>query len=209
MAEPTSKVPVKTEKSPAAMPQAWRPFESLRREVDRLFDEFDGGFWRSPSRSPFFDLAPFRRAAATFTAVPAVDVSETDKAYDITAEMPGMDEKNIEVKVANGVLTIKGEKHDDKEEKKKDYYMRERSFGSFERNFQVPEGVETDKIEANFKNGVLSVYTAEERCRAEGGEEDHGQGHLRSAFACLVDGPDPMEAPGRAPCTSLRPSRSR
>jgi HSP20 family protein len=157
MAEPTSKVPVKNEKSPTAMPQMWRPFEGLRREVDRLFDEFDGGFWRSPFRSPFFDLAPSRRAEATFTAVPAVDVSESDKAYEITAEMPGMDEKNIEVKVANGVLTIKGEKQEDKEEKKKDYYMRERSFGSFERNFQVPEGVETDKIEANFKNGVLSV----------------------------------------------------
>jgi HSP20 family protein len=129
----------------------------VRREVDRLFDEFDGGFWRSPFRSPFFDLAPFRRAEGTFTAAPAVDVSETDKAYEITAEMPGMDEKNVEVKVANGVLTIKGEKQEDKEEKKKDYYMRERSFGSFERNFQVPEGVETDRIEANFKNGVLSV----------------------------------------------------
>jgi HSP20 family protein len=156
MAEPTSKVPVKTEKTPATMPHMLRPFESLRREVDRLFDEFDGGCWRSPFRSPFFDLAPFRRAEATFSA-PAVDVSETDNAYEITAEMPGMDEKNVEVKVANGVLTIKGEKQEDKEEKNKDYYMRERSFGSFERNFQVPEGVETDRIEANFKNGVLSV----------------------------------------------------
>ena len=119
-----------------------RPFESLRREVDRLFDEFDGGFWRSPFRSPFFDhLAP-RRGEATFTAAPAVDVSETDKAYEITTEMPGIDEKDIQ---------------EDKEEKNKDYYMRERSFGSFERNFQVPDVVETDRIEANFKNGVLSL----------------------------------------------------
>ncbi len=157
MAEPTSKVPVKTEKSPTAMPQTLRPFESLRREVDRLFDEFDGGFWRSPFRSQFFDLAPFRGGEATSMATPAVDVSETDKAYEITAEMPGMDEKNVEVKVANSVLTIKGEKQEDREEKKKDYYMRERSFGSFERTFQVPEGVEIDKIEANFKNGLLSV----------------------------------------------------
>ena len=68
-----------------------------------------------------------------------------------------MDEKNVEVKLINGVLTIKGEKQDDKEEKKKDYYMRERSFGSFQRSFQVPEGVDTDKIEANFKKGVLTV----------------------------------------------------
>ena len=76
---------------------------------------------------------------------------------EITAELPGMDEKNVEVKLINGVLTIKGEKQDDKEEKKKDYYMRERSFGSFQRSFQVPEGVDTDKIEANFKKGVLTV----------------------------------------------------
>ena len=89
--------------------------------------------------------------------MPTVDVSETDKAYEITAELPGMDEKNVEVKVANGVLTIKGEKQDEKEEKKKDYHMRERSYGSFERSFQVPDGVDADKIEANFKKGVLTV----------------------------------------------------
>jgi HSP20 family protein len=156
MAEATSKVPVKTEKSPARAPQVWRPFEDLRREVERLFDDFNGGLWRTPFRGSLFDVAPFRRAEAV-TTMPAVDVSETDKAYQITAEMPGMDEKNVEVKLANGILTIKGEKQDEKEEKKKDYYMRERSFGSFERSFGVPEGVDGDKIEANFKNGVLSV----------------------------------------------------
>jgi len=89
--------------------------------------------------------------------MPAVDVSETDKAFEITVELPGMDEKNVEVKVSNSILTIKGEKQEEKEEKKKDYYRRERSFGSFERSFQVPEGVDADKIEANFKKGVLAV----------------------------------------------------
>ena len=68
-----------------------------------------------------------------------------------------MDEKNIEVKLANHTLTIKGEKRDEKEETKKDYYMRERSFGSFQRSFTLPEGVDTDKIEASFKKGVLTV----------------------------------------------------
>ena len=68
-----------------------------------------------------------------------------------------MDQKNIEVKVANGVLTIKGEKQDEKEEKQKDYYLRERSFGSFQRSFQVPDDVDLDKIECNFKNGLLTV----------------------------------------------------
>jgi HSP20 family protein len=62
------------------------------------------------------------------------------EAYEITAELPGLDEKNIEMELANGVLSIKGEKQEDKEEKEKDYYRRGRSFGSFERSFQVPEG---------------------------------------------------------------------
>jgi HSP20 family protein len=157
MPETTNKVPVKTEKSSGGVPQTWRPFDSLRREVNRLFDDFDGGFWRAPFASSLFDIAPFRRPNATFVAAPAVDVAETDKTFEITAELPGLDEKNVEVKVANGVLTIKGEKEDEKEEKKKDYYMRERSFGSFQRSFEVPEGVDSDKIEANFKKGVLSV----------------------------------------------------
>ena len=68
-----------------------------------------------------------------------------------------MDEKNIDVKVADGTLTIKGEKQEEKEEKKKDYYLRERSFGSFERSFAIPEGVDADKIEASFKKGVLTL----------------------------------------------------
>jgi len=157
MAEATTKVPVKTEKPSAAVPQAWHPFDSLRREVDRLFEDFDGGFWRSPFRRPLFDIEPFRRAEIALGAAPAVDVTETAKAYEITAELPGMDEKNIEVKLANGVLTIKGEKQEEKEEKKKDYYLRERSYGSFERSFQLPEGVDTDKIEAGFKKGVLTL----------------------------------------------------
>ena len=71
--------------------------------------------------------------------------------------MPGLDEKNIDVKFADGVLTIKGEKQEEKEEKKKDYYLHERSYGSFHRAFQVPAGVDGDKIEASFNKGVLTV----------------------------------------------------
>jgi HSP20 family protein len=71
--------------------------------------------------------------------------------------LPGLDEKNIEVKFADGVLTIKGEKQEEKEEKKKDYYLHERSFASFHRALQVPAEVDTDKIEATFKKGVLTV----------------------------------------------------
>jgi Hsp20/alpha crystallin family protein len=71
--------------------------------------------------------------------------------------LPGIDEKNVEVNLANGMLTIKGEKQDEREEKKTNYYRRERSFGSFERSFQVPDGVDLDKVDARFKNGVLTV----------------------------------------------------
>ena len=142
-----TKLPVKTEKASALAPQMWRPFENLRREVDRLFGEFDGGLWR----------APFRQIESAFGKMPAVDFTETDKTYELTAELPGMDEKNIEVKLTNHTLSIKGEKRDEKEETKKDYYMHERSFGSFQRTFTVPEGVDTDKVEASFSKGVLTV----------------------------------------------------
>ena len=88
---------------------------------------------------------------------PAIDVVDTDKAYEITAELPGMNESDIDVKFSDGTLTIKGEKRDEKEEKKKGYYLSERRYGSFQRSFGVPDGVDVDKIEANFKNGVLTV----------------------------------------------------
>jgi HSP20 family protein len=157
MAEAT-RLPVKNERTPASTPQAWRPFDNFRQEIERLFDDFGIPAWRSPFRRSGFDFAPFwNRELASPAAGPAVDIAETEKTYEITAELPGMDEKNVEVKFSDGVLTIKGEKQEEKEEKKKDYYLTERSYGSFQRAFQVPDGVDTDKIEANFKNGVLAV----------------------------------------------------
>jgi HSP20 family protein len=153
MAETATKLPVKTEKAQAS----WRPFVSLRREIDRLFEDFDRDLWGFPFRRSVFDAEPFWRRELSFTASPAVDIAERDKSYEITAELPGLDEKDIEVKLSNGGLMIKGEKQEEKEEKKKDYYLHERRFGSFERYFRVPEGVDTDKIEAAFNKGVLTV----------------------------------------------------
>ena len=156
MAEDTSKTPVTTDEAPSALrPQ--RPLEGLRQEINRLFDDSGIGTWRSPFGSSLFDIEPFRRAKSAFTGMPAVDVTETEQAFKVVAELPGMDEKNIEVKVANGMLTIKGEKQEEKEEGKQDYYVRERSFGSFERTFKVPDGVDLDKVDASFKKGVLTV----------------------------------------------------
>ena len=82
---------------------------------------------------------------------------ETENAFKVTAELPGRDEKNVEVTLANNILTIKGEKSEEKEEKKPDYHVQERYFGSFERRFPVPESVDSTKIEATFKQGVLTV----------------------------------------------------
>ena len=158
MDETASKVPVTEEKAPerSTEPQAWRPFESLRREVYRLFEDFDRDL-RRPLRRSAFDVDPFWRRQLKWGGAPAVDVVETDNAFELTADLPGIDEKNIEVKLAEGGLTIKGEKQEEKEEKKKDYYVHERHFGSFERHFALPDGADIDKIEASFKNGVLTV----------------------------------------------------
>jgi HSP20 family protein len=155
MAQAASKVPVKPSERASAL-QAWRPFESLRREVDRLFENFDRGSWTSPFGRSIFGIEPFRREEQ-WGATSSVDIVEKDNAYEVTVELPGMDAKNVEVKLVNGRLRIKGEKQEEKEEKKRNYYLRERQFGSFERCFTVPEGIDTDKIEAAFKKGVLTV----------------------------------------------------
>jgi len=159
MAETPTKLPVKTESKGQqnVAPRAWHPFETLHREIDRLFEDlgFGRSKWRLPFQRSVFDAEPFWREFSV--AAPAVDIVEKDSAYEITADLPGIDEKNVEVQVSSGNLTIKGQKQEEKEEKKKDYYLQERHFGSFERTFGVPDGVDADKIEATFKKGVLTV----------------------------------------------------
>jgi HSP20 family protein len=158
MVETAIRLPVKNE-SKSVAPTAgfvWHPFGSLRREIDHLFDDFDTGFWNTPFRRSVFDVAPFRRTAS-WTGTPAVDVVEKDGEYEITSELPGMEEKDIDIKLTNGMLMIKGEKKETKDEKRKDYFLSERCYGSFERSFAVPEGVDLDKIAATFKSGVLTL----------------------------------------------------
>ena len=166
MTKAETKVPVTTETKPekfspstqmrSTQMQMWRPFENLRREVDRLFEDFTMSPFRLPFRRPSFDIEPFW-SPESWVAVPAVDFVERDNGYEVHADLPGMEEKDIEVKVAGGVLTIKGERREDKEEKKPDFHLRERRFGSFERALRVPEGVDVEKIEASFKKGVLTI----------------------------------------------------
>lgn len=154
MADAATKLAVKTEAKPAersTSPDLLRPFESLRREMNRLLDDF-GPFGRS-----LFGFEPHAAREAAFRVAPRVDVVEREKEYEITAELPGIDERDVEVKVSNGMLMIRGEKKEEKEEKKKDFYLSERRYGSFQRSFAIPDGVDPDKIEATFKKGVLSV----------------------------------------------------
>jgi HSP20 family protein len=112
MAEAATKLAVKAvDKKPEEKRVATlRPFESLRREIDRLFDDFEWGSWRSPFRRALFDVEPFLRGEVKWGKVPAVDVVDTATNYEITAELPGLDEKDIEVKFSDGTLTIRGEK---------------------------------------------------------------------------------------------------
>ena len=98
----------------------------------------------------------FRRELTTGKA-PAVDIVEKDNAYEVTADVPGFDDKSIEVQVLNGSLSIKGERKSEREERQKDYYLSEREFGSFKRCFRLPDGIVTDNIEATLKKGVLTV----------------------------------------------------
>lgn len=157
-----SKVPVKRGKQALAEPTAlpmWRPFDDLRREVDRLFTDFDQGLFPT-LRRPAFDFGDLWRGPGNgngFLAVPAVDVVEKDDAFVVSAELPGLDNKDIEVEVANDCLTLRGEKQEAKEEKKGGYRLQERRYGSFERSFRLPEGVDASAIDAGFARGVLTV----------------------------------------------------
>jgi HSP20 family protein len=152
-----AKSPVEVKKAapvPAAAPDAWR---HLRAEMDQLFDRFASG-WGLPSLRRMFEAEPAVRYERSFTMPsPAVDITEDDKAYKVTAELPGMSEKEIEVLISGDTLTLKGEKHQEKEQKEKNLYLSERSYGAFQRSFYLPEGVDRDKIAADFSKGVLSI----------------------------------------------------
>ena len=121
------------------------PFSLIRREMNRLFDSFSSGF----------DVEPFEGRIKTFS--PNINVTEGDKEVKISAELPGMDDKDIDVSLSKDSLTIKGEKKQEKEDKGKNYYRMERSFGSFRRTVPLPAEADIDKVKAHFKKGVLTV----------------------------------------------------
>jgi len=89
--------------------------------------------------------------------VPAFDISESDTEYSVVAEMPGIDKKDLDVMLTDGILTIKGEKKQETEEKGETYHRIERRYGSFQRSFRMPDGVQSDKIDATYKDGILKL----------------------------------------------------
>jgi len=120
------------------------PFMSLQHEIDRLFEDFSRGF-------------PTIAGNGATALMPSMDVTETDKEIEITAELPGLEEKDVQINIADNILTIRGEKKAEKEQKDKNYRLVERSYGSFERTLELPEGVNADAIKANISKGLLKV----------------------------------------------------
>jgi len=147
-------VPVKRSDSQATYPESaeLNPIIRLHREMDRLFTDAFRGFGLSPFRSELFTPFP-----ASGLLKPQVDIGASDKDYTITVEVPGVDEKDVKVEIANNTMTIRGEKKQEKEEKEKDFYRIERSYGSFKRVLSLPEDVNQDDVKASFKNGVLTI----------------------------------------------------
>ncbi len=133
--------------------QTWKPFrelapfrefERMRREMDRLWDSFFEGGLR-------------RKAEEGREWLPSLDVAETKNELVVKCEVPGMDPKDIDISLSDGMLTIKGEKKQEREEKEADYHLVERSYGSFSRSVQLPKEVQGDKINASYKNGILKI----------------------------------------------------
>lgn len=151
------------------LPSVWRkndkaqiqseghPFLPLQREMNRMFDDFFRGF----------DIEPFGRFG-NWSFEPSIDVWEDDKNINVKAELPGMDEKDIELNLTDNMLSIRGEKKDEKEDKKDGYFYRESRYGSFSRVVPLPEGIDAQKVEAKFNKGVLTVTVPKPEGAASG-----------------------------------------
>jgi HSP20 family protein len=160
MADNLKKLPEESVSQPSKSPalnDPWRPLDNLRHQMDRLFEDFARPSLHFPFGRSSFDIEPFWKRSMIGRGIPAVDIAEKDKSFDISVELPGMEEKDIQIRLANGNLVISGEKMDQKEETRKDYHLSERHYGSFERVFSLPKGVDVDHIEANFSKGVLEI----------------------------------------------------
>jgi len=153
-----------TGKTPAAAPAPFMGYASLelmRDEMERMMQRFMGNDWAAGmGRVPMFK--DWSRAAAempfaAMLSAPKADMSETDGEYELSVELPGLDEKDIELTLTDRSLVLKGEKKAEKESDDKDYHFSERSYGSIRRQFVLPENVDRDAMKAQFTKGVLKV----------------------------------------------------
>ena len=138
----------------------------LHRQMNRLFDDLfdqdgDSGFY-----------------ARAGIAAPAMDIHQDDKQVEITAELPGVKEEDIDITIDDGVLTLRGEKKSTREDKESGY--RERSYGSFERRLTLPSNIDEDNCSADFKDGVLTITLPKSEDKARGRKIQLGQGQQRS-----------------------------
>jgi HSP20 family protein len=151
LAEVTMAQEIKKQETRGSLAPRYRdPFGQMREEMDRVFDGFLG--------RNFFGRAPaLARAELPDIVAPDIDVRENDKEIIFEVELPGIDEKDVQLAVRDGVLTFKGQKKSERDEKKDTYHLVERSYGSFERSFRLPDNTDQDKITADFNKGVLRV----------------------------------------------------
>jgi HSP20 family protein len=125
--------------------------EQLHSEIDNMFNTLiDEPF--APFSSPLLKIAGERNLLT-----PNMDLTESERSYEVCAELPGLNENDVKITYDNGVLTLSGEKSESKEDKNKNYHMIERSFGKFRRQVKLPTDIDDNKIEAKFQNGILKI----------------------------------------------------
>jgi HSP20 family protein len=144
---------VMAEKHKSNLPSMWSSgmFDDFRREMDEMMSGFFGGASQSPRMRDLMAKMP------AGVVNPAIDVTESDDAITLTAELPGLAEEDVDLTVRDGMLTLKGEKKHKHDEEKDNVHMTERSYGSFQRSMPVPDRVDAEKISAKFEKGVLKV----------------------------------------------------
>jgi len=127
----------------------FQPMQSFQKNMNDVFDNFFKEFEEN--------FLPRQSGAEKSDFLPRIDVAETDKEITVSAELPGLTEKDVEITMDHGILSIKGEKQQQSEEKQGHYHYVERKYGSFYRGIPIPADIEQNKIEAAFKNGVLRI----------------------------------------------------
>jgi len=161
-----TELPVSIDRYREYQPDVWdQPFLEFRKATERLLNDFHrGGRWPLTHSERPWDLS----RGFLGPVWPQVDMDETDEAIRVTAELPGVDKDSIDVAVTDDRVTIRGEKNQEEERKGRGYYKLERSYGAFQRSFYLPCEVETDQVEASFKNGVLTIRLPKTASAREG-----------------------------------------